>query len=249
MQDTRRGRWPKVSVVMSTYDRAELLGEAVRSVLNQDFDDFELIVVEDGSDVARGVLEQMNEDFAAKGVRVLLLRLEKNSGYQAKPKNVGIAHARGSYIAHADDDDIWYKDHLSTLVGEIEKGGAELVYGTWDFGGEREGTFEFIPLNGITANLILSSPLTNFISCHTLYSKSAMVARVGPKVFSEDLRRFGDWDVYRRFLEAGGRIRGVNKPTFIYRWHGKNLQLTRPPDEGTTKAVQGGEVPWDGKVL
>lgn len=244
-------KWPACSVVMSTYNRPDRLRKAVQCVLDQTFTDYELLVVDDGSHTAHTALDDFSEKFAARGIRLGVIGLEENSGYQALPKNIGIAYARGAFIALADDDDEWYPWHLETLIGEIRKGDADVVYGRWDFGGQREGeTWPFVPFNHLTAELVVTTgPRTNFISVACVFSKAAMIAALGPKVFDEELRRFGDWDVWRRAILSGLRFRGVDRATFKYMWHGENLQLTRPVTKATVQARNKGGAPWDGKVL
>lgn len=246
-QGGRHARWPKVSVVLSTHNRPEKLQKMVYSILNQDTNDFELLVVDDGSNTAKKALEFLSPKFEAKGIPMVIIELEDCSGYQSRPKNIGIAYSNGSYIAHADDDDQWYPWHLSTLVGLIERGGADVVYGTFDFGGEREGeSWEYIPFNHLTQQLILAHPTLSFISCYTLYSKASAISALGWKLWDEDVRRFGDWNLYHRMIQAGLRFKGIDKATFKYMWHGENLQITRPMNEGTAKATRTEEGPsWD----
>lgn len=234
---------------MSTYNRPERLRKAVECVLAQTFTDYELLVVDDGSGTAASALEEFSEQFDAKGIRLGVIELNENSGYQALPKNIGIAYARGAYIALADDDDEWYPWHLEDLVGEIRKGDADVVYGRWDFGGQRDGeTWPFVPFNHLTAELVVTTgPRTNFISVATVFSKAAMIAALGPKVFDEELQRFGDWDVWRRAILSGLRFRGVDRATFKYMWHGENLQLTRPATKSVIRTNTEG-AKWDKKV-
>lgn len=228
-------KYPKVSVVLSTYNRPEMLCEAVHSILTQTFTDFELVVVDDGSKTARVALDALFEKEGKPEQRVLIIDCEENSGYQAVPKNIGFNHAQGSYVAWADDDDLWDNDHLETLVTEIEKGEADLVYGRWRVSntsgkGPQDGSeWPYIPFNFLTARLIYSMPQNNFISVMTLSSRAALVLFFGTEPWNIEMRRFGDWDLYCRMLQVGLRFRGVDKVTFTYRWHGENLQITRPP--------------------
>lgn len=228
-------KWPKVSVVVSTYKRPEMLTRFLRSVLDQDFaDTYEVIVVDDGGGDCKEPMEPLVEEFRERGIPCYLIAMQENSGYQSAPKNVGILHSRGSYVAQADDDDVWYPWHLSTLVGVLEQGGCDIAYGSWDYGGDREGDrWEHIPFNPLTAHLIVQGPMTNFVSCHTVWSKGAVCSRLGLKPWNEDLRRFGDWELYRRCVLAGLRLKGIDKPTYKYMWHGQNLQVVRPVNEST----------------
>ncbi|HWO41345.1 MAG TPA: glycosyltransferase family 2 protein [Candidatus Eisenbacteria bacterium] len=97
---------PQVSVVIPTYHRAEFLRGAVRSVLGQTFEDFEVVVVDDGGpDGAAEVIEGFNDS------RIRYLRHPERRG-GAAARNTGIANARGEYVAFLDDDDEWLEEKL-----------------------------------------------------------------------------------------------------------------------------------------
>ncbi len=104
---------PKVTVIIPTYNRLPMLKEAVDSVLAQDFEDMELIVVDDGS--TDGTAEEMNR----YGGRVKLIRHSLNRGVSAA-RNKGIVHARGRYIAFLDSDDLWVKGKLKIQVAFLD---------------------------------------------------------------------------------------------------------------------------------
>jgi glycosyltransferase involved in cell wall biosynthesis len=105
---------PKVSVIIPTYNRLSMLQEAVDSVLCQDFEDFELIVVDDGS--TDGTAEEMRR----YGGRVRCLRHSKNRGVSAT-RNKGILYARGKYVAFLDSDDLWVKGKLKLQVTFLDE--------------------------------------------------------------------------------------------------------------------------------
>jgi glycosyltransferase involved in cell wall biosynthesis len=93
-----------ISVIIPTYNRAIWLKEAIESVLNQTYKQFELIVVDDGStDTTRELLQQYGPELA-----VLLA----GHGGPSAARNCGIAAARGGYIAFLDSDDVWLPDKL-----------------------------------------------------------------------------------------------------------------------------------------
>jgi glycosyltransferase involved in cell wall biosynthesis len=98
------------SVIIPTYGRAELLGEAVASVLRQTFVDFECIVVDDASPDA---------PVLPSDGRVRLIERERNGG-PAAARNSGIAAATGRYLAFLDDDDLWLPDRLA-LAAEAHR--------------------------------------------------------------------------------------------------------------------------------
>jgi glycosyltransferase involved in cell wall biosynthesis len=100
---------PKVSVIIPTYNRLSMLKEAVNSVLAQDFEDMELIVVDDGS--TDGTAVEMKQ----YGGRVKLIEHTEKRGVSAA-RNRGILHAKGKYIAFLDSDDLWMKGKLKIEV-------------------------------------------------------------------------------------------------------------------------------------
>ena len=100
---------PKVSIIIPTYNRLPMLKEAVDSALSQNFEDMELIVVDDGS--TDGTSEAMNR----YGGRVKLIEHSENRGVSAA-RNRGILHVRGKYIGFLDSDDLWGKGKLKIQV-------------------------------------------------------------------------------------------------------------------------------------
>lgn len=229
-------KWPKVSVIISTYDRPKMLVRALESVLAQDFRDFEVLVVDDGSNTAASVCGPVESKFSESGILFKLLNMPENSGYQSAPKNVGIHNARGSYIAYLDDDNVWDCDHLGALVEEIESSGADIVYGRWRYrGGDQDGDFPYTPPSPAALAGLTMDPSLNFIDTSAiLHSKAGLVSGLGLSLWNEEIRRFGDWDLMKRCVHRRLKFSSVNKVTFTYWWHGENLQLTRPAHDVRT---------------
>ena len=104
---------PDISIIIPTYNRAEWIVEAVESVLNQSFTDFELIVVDDGS-----------TDETPEALAVYLDRLkfisQPNRGVSAA-RNTGIQFARGKYICFLDSDDLWKPRKLEVQLKEMAR--------------------------------------------------------------------------------------------------------------------------------
>lgn len=108
---------PTVSVVMPTYNRADLLPRSVRSVLGQGFDDLELLIVDDGStDNTEEVVGEIRE----RDTRVRYLKLPENRGI-GFARDAGLRRVSGRYIGMADSDDIWLPGKLETQVGIMEQ--------------------------------------------------------------------------------------------------------------------------------
>src|SRR4051812_43048429 len=103
---------PIVTVVIAAYGWPEALAHSIPSVLAQSLADLELLVVGDGC--------QSGSEAAARAFerdpRVRWHALPANSGSQAAPNNLGNALARGRFVAYLGQDDLWHRDHVSSLV-------------------------------------------------------------------------------------------------------------------------------------
>jgi glycosyltransferase involved in cell wall biosynthesis len=105
---------PCVSVIIPTYNRAEMLIRAIRSVLKQTYEDYEIIVVDDGStdDTAKVMKAYENDKFK-------YIRYSLNKG-GAFARNLGLDSSRGKYIAFLDSDDEWLPTKLEKQTKFID---------------------------------------------------------------------------------------------------------------------------------
>lgn len=110
---------PKVSVIIPTYNRSYIVCEAIDSILSQTVTDIELLVVDDGStDDTRQVVEAINDE--------RIRYLYKQNGGVSSARNVGISHAKGSYVAFLDSDDVWPERFLEAVSNALD---ADTGYG------------------------------------------------------------------------------------------------------------------------
>ena len=107
-------RQPKVTVLISTYNRPQYLGLTIKSVIDQEFENWELIVVNDGGPDVREIVEGFGDS------RIRYFHRTKNRG-KASCINLGLRKAKGEYIAYIDDDDIWYPNHLRLLSAALDE--------------------------------------------------------------------------------------------------------------------------------
>ena len=106
---------PLVSVIMPAYNSEKYIGKSIESVLAQDYEKFELIIVDDGSkDGTKSIVEQ----YAKNDIRIKLLE-QANQGVSAA-RNKGLDTATGEYVAFLDSDDLWDADNLSVMVQAAE---------------------------------------------------------------------------------------------------------------------------------
>ncbi len=104
---------PAVSVIIPTYNRSNLVKEAVESVLQQTYTDFEVLVVDDGStDDTRSVVKQIQDS--------RIKYYYKDNGGQSSARNLGLIKAKGKYIAYLDEDDLWPTEYLETVINQFD---------------------------------------------------------------------------------------------------------------------------------
>ncbi len=104
---------PVFSIIIPTYNRAHLIDKTIKSVLLQDFKDFEVLVVDDGSND--------NTEEIVKGFTDARIQYhKKNNGERGAARNYGAARARGFYINFFDSDDLMYPNHLRVAHKLIE---------------------------------------------------------------------------------------------------------------------------------
>jgi glycosyltransferase involved in cell wall biosynthesis len=114
---------PLITVIIAAYNSPVTLRCAIHSVLNQDFINFELLVI---GDCCNSEIESVVYEF--KDERIQWFNLPENSGSQYGPNNEGIKRGRGKYIAYLGHDDLWFSNHLSSLVNFIEETDSDLVH-------------------------------------------------------------------------------------------------------------------------
>ncbi len=122
IQEWKSNSKPTVSVIIPTYNRVKQLSQAINSVLDQTFRDFEIIVINDGGVDVKNLIDDLNSD-----KNIVYINLATNRGLPAA-RNIGIKIARGKYIAYLDDDDIYYTGHLKTLVDFLETTQSKVAY-------------------------------------------------------------------------------------------------------------------------
>ena len=101
---------PLISIIIPTYNHAHFLRKSLKSVLNQKYDNWEAIVVDNNSkDATNKVISDFNDN------RIKLIKIN-NNGIIAKSRNLGIKEAKGNWIAFLDSDDLWYPTKLSSVL-------------------------------------------------------------------------------------------------------------------------------------
>ncbi len=187
---------PVVSVIIPTYNRSHLVQRAVKSVLAQTYDDFELIVVNDAStDKTKEVIRNFEDK------RIIYICNEQNRGASAA-RNMGIISARGKYIALLDDDDEWLPEKLEKQIKRFQQVSDKvgLIYsGAKVRKGSANTTLKtyFPKCRGNVRDKLLIG--TTICGLHTVLIKKECFEEVG--LFDELLTSCQDWDMWKRIAE------------------------------------------------
>ncbi len=187
---------PKVSVVIPTHNRANLLGRAVRSVLAQTFSDLEVLIADDAStDETSAMLRAIGDP------RIKHLRHDTNRGVSAA-RNTGLTNAAGEFIAFLDDDDEWLPEKLRIQLSRFEELGDSvgLVYsGFYELKGETNRVVaEVIPTE---RGRIFESLLRQgtFSHASAILVRARCFETVG--LFDETIRYGEDFDMWLRLAK------------------------------------------------
>ena len=215
---TARSKKPEVSVILPTYNRGWILKEAIDSVLAQDFRDFELIVVDDGStDNTPQILDSYHQD--------LMVVRQPNRGVSAA-RNRGIAAAGGGLIAFLDSDDLWLPRKLSSQVVFFNSNPEAVINQTeeiWIRNGVR--------VNPKTRHLKPSGMIFEpslalcLVSPSAVMMKRSLFDEVG--LFDEDLPACEDYDLWLR-ISWRYPVHLIETPLIIKRG-GHADQLSKAP--------------------
>ncbi|MCC7354412.1 MAG: glycosyltransferase [Anaerolineae bacterium] len=215
---------PKVSVITPTYNRADMLGDAIQSVLAQDLTDWELIVVDDGS---RDNTREVVAGFADPRIRYIY---QENKGLPGA-RNTGIRNGQGQYVAFLDSDDLFSPGKLTSQAEMLdERPDLGLVAGGyWEVDKQLRILRELRPWHEHPTlelhNWLLACPF-----CPTApLVRQEWLDKVG--LFDETMRYVEDWDLWLRLSYAGCRMDWLPQMVCRYRIHGntmtRNVQLMK----------------------
>lgn len=206
-----RSRPLRVSVIITTHNRFDLLFEAVRSVLQQTCPPIEICIVDDGSTPA--VTEQWErESLIETQVPIRFVRLE-NEGPSAA-RNAGADLARGDYFAFLDDDDQMMPKYIERAVDALSKGIDVTVAWMRCFGQTREWPGKHFPVDHMERDPYERN--MGFVASNIIVSQ-ALFERIGG--YDPHLLGSEDKDLYIRLKQAGARFEVLTEELIRYRVH------------------------------
>ena len=213
---------PAVTVVIPAYNSAHYIAQALDSLKAQTFNDFEVIVVNDGS-ADRDELERILKSHPLPVIYVS----QENKGVSAA-RNAAIRIAKGEFYAQLDADDQWTPDYLEVQLGLLsDNPDAAVVYpnATIVHDGS-DATLEFMKISPSEGEVSFTSLVRQ--QCVIMTCVTARMSAIrGAGMFDESLRSCEDFDLWLRIVRNGGRIIYHRQPLVLYRRHEGSLSSDR----------------------
>lgn len=207
----------KVSIIVPVYNAQNYIEKTVNSVLEQEYENWELLLVENGSsDNSVEVMKRYDDS------RIRLIVMEGNVG-AANARNEGMKLAEGRYVSYLDADDLWQKNKLSLQLAFMKEKDAAFSFTGYEFGDENAvgtGKVVHVPVT-LTYKQALSN--TTIFTSTVMFDthKIAKEQLYMPNVKSEDSA------LWFRVLRSGITAYGLNENLVIYRRPGKSLSSNK----------------------
>jgi len=208
----------KLTVLMAVYNGGEFLKDSIQSVLNQTYQDFEFLILDDCStDNSVEIINSFSDS------RIVIYSNEKNMG-QTKSLTLGLNHARGEYIARIDADDIAFPLWLKAQINFIERN-PEVVVASANAIVIDENTKirrkYLVPSKKeeILLRSLMASPINHVVS---IMRKDILVQYGG---YDDQYRIIADYGLWSALLRNGKNITSSNKVLMAIRVHSKSLSL------------------------
>ncbi|ACM19814.1 glycosyltransferase [Geotalea daltonii FRC-32] len=233
----------KVSVIIPTYNRSELLKCAITSVLDQAYDNYELLIIDDGStDDTKSIVN----GFGSPKIRYIY---QSNSG-RSSARNYGIKLSKGEYVSFLDSDDIFLPNKLSLQVQALDENpNCGLVY-AYAKNVDENGRFLDFHFDGNLSGKIYPEMLyikNNYITTPTVMVRAKVLAQIGG--FNESMHMCEDLDLWRRIARkyevkqicqslAHVRIRTTEKMNILEYMRGRKQYYVKAMiDDHNLKAI------------
>jgi teichuronic acid biosynthesis glycosyltransferase TuaG len=207
---------PLISIVIPAYNCEKYVEETFKSILNQTYENWEIIFVNDGS--TDNTLEILNKLSAKQSITIV----EQDNGKQGKARNNGIRHANGDWIAFLDADDIWTPNKLEFQLEQTINSGADLSFtdGFICLRNDmklREFKFgvEDMVYSGDDGIQLFHGQ--NRIPTSTVLVKKAVIESLGGFPEELDIQNCEDYYLWTNLLANGFTFLGINKPMLLYR--------------------------------
>ena len=207
---------PKISVIMSVYNCEKYVREAILSILDQSFRDFEFIIINDGStDKSRKILESIKDE------RIILIN-NQNKGL-TKSLNEAIKISRGEFIARMDADDISLKDRFEKQINFLNSNPDIFMCGAWADFIDKDGIFFKTYKRPITSKEIKKEIIFHNPFIHsTMMIRRNLFNKVG--LYNESFRYAQDYELWTRIVS---KFKTMNLPEVLLKYRVLNESITK----------------------
>ena len=212
---------PKVSVIIRTYNRADLIERALKSALRQSFQDLEIIVADDGStDQTAGIVNQLK----LTDSRISFFS-QDHVGVPGRPLNLGLRHSHGKYIAILDSDDEWLPSKLEKQVKLLESVDSQIGFvSCYTTLVHPHGTEQEKKPSKTEAPLEMSLMRKFPFAFSSVLAKREVFDYIGP--IDENYKIMDDWDAHIR-IATKYNYDFVPEPLCRYHVHDSNISFSQ----------------------
>ena len=202
---------PKITVYITNHNYGEYVDQAIESVLDQTFQDFELIIIDDGStDNSRKILKKYEKMINTKII------YQGNRGLSIS-NNIALQQAKGEYIIRLDADDYFDKNALKILINEFDDENIGMVFGDWYITDQKGNVLGIEKRHDFDKDVSLYDQPAH--GACTMF-RTKFLKEIGG--YDETISRQDGYELWFRFIEEY-EIRNINIPVFYYRKHGSSL--------------------------
>lgn len=216
-----------VSVIMPAFNSERYIAESIESVLAQTYENWELIIVDDGSTDDTGLIAK---HYAGDDKRIKYIRQDNQK--QGKARNIGISFSGGDLIAFLDSDDLWIPEKLETQISYLINNDVDLVFSNgYVFMYDRNNTNKFYTtLTGIFQGdeaiaLLLEQ---NFVPIPSVLTTKQAIIDVGKFNENTEIQNVEDYHLWLKMLLQGFSFYGMPEKLFFYRQHESQITTNDP---------------------
>lgn len=197
-----------ISIITPCYNSASFIAPTLESVLAQTFEDWEMLVVDDCSTDDSAAIVQ---EYTRRDSRIQYYRTDSPSGGPSIPRNIGLEHARGEYVAFLDSDDLWLPEKLEEQLSFMQANKLDFVYSDYEkisWRGERKNRI----INAQAVSSFWDTIESNAIPCLTVLIRRSVIGNTRFKPIPKE-----DYVFWLDILRQGYKAYNTGKVHALYR--------------------------------